>query len=201
MKWKKWWVLKIKNTRIEDIIVKIPSTESTVAVTFDLPQASSCCNLCSTQTGCADVSQISGPSSGESFAINTTTEITYRATDPCGNNLDCSFNVVIEQRAGSRLGNGNYGDNIDRGGKVTEQLPTEYNIYPNPVSEVLTIEIPDYENVSRISIMTLDAKTTHNVNDINPINKIPMSNLTPGLQLILIQYKSGDIKYEKIMKI
>ncbi len=188
-------------TCIDDITVKIPSNENNVAVDFDLPSAMSCCDLCTVQEGCADVSQIAGPPSGSLFDINTTTEITYRATDPCGNQLDCNFNVIIEQRAGSRIGNGNYGNNIDRGGNATEEIPTQYNIYPNPVSEILTIELPDYENIKLISIMTLDGKLASAINSVNPINKVSMENLTPGLHLILIQYKSGDVKYEKIMKI
>jgi len=186
---------------LDDIVIRIPSNEGSTAVSFDLPEASSCCNTCPNQQGCATVSQIGGPLSGALFNINTTTKITYRATDPCGNKLECSFNVIIEQRAGSRIGNGNYGDNIDRGGKVTEVLPTEYRIYPNPVSDVLTLELPDYDNINRISIMTLDGKTSSDVNEIMPVTKVSMDKLTPGIQLILIEYKSGDIRYEKIMKI
>ena len=188
---------------IDDIVVRIPSTESTTVVTFELPEASSCCNLCSNNIDCAEVTQILGPVSGSSFAINTTTEITYRATDPCGNNLECSFNIIIEQLTGSRQGEGNYGGGIDRdtNGDEKAESPLEYNYYPNPVSDVLTIEIPNHENVNRMSIMTLEGKTISEVNNISAINKISMENLTSGLHLFLIEYKSGEVRYEKIMKI
>ena len=190
-------------TCIDDIIVRISSTEGSAIVEFELPEASSCCNQCTNQNDCAIVTQVDGPPSGSSFALNSTTAITYRATDPCGNKLECSFNIIIEERAGSRLGNGSYGGNIERGTTDNEEeiIITDYKYYPNPVSDILTIETPDHADINRISIMSLEGQTISELSSISSSNKISMENLIPGLYLVLIEYHSGDIRYEKIMKI
>lgn len=45
---------------------------------------------------CISMAQSGGPASGSSFAVGTTTPITYTATDGCGNSETCTFNVTVE---------------------------------------------------------------------------------------------------------
>lgn len=45
--------------------------------------------------GCVNVTQISGPTSGSFFNAGSTTTITYKATDECGNIEYCSFDVTV----------------------------------------------------------------------------------------------------------
>jgi len=47
--------------------------------------------------GCIHVTQISGPPSGSWFNANTTTTVTYKATDDCGNSTTCSFDITIDK--------------------------------------------------------------------------------------------------------
>ena len=44
------------------------------------------------------VNQTSGGANGSNFSVGTTT-VTYRATDNCGNEATCSFNVTVESSA------------------------------------------------------------------------------------------------------
>jgi len=44
---------------------------------------------------CINVTQTSGPSTGSSFNVGTTTTISYSATDGCGNSETCSFDVTV----------------------------------------------------------------------------------------------------------
>ena len=52
-----------------------------------------------------------------------------------------------------------------------------------------------------MSIMTPDGKTLINTKNIEAQNKISMTELNSGLQLLVLEYKDGRVKYEKIIKI
>jgi uncharacterized repeat protein (TIGR01451 family) len=60
-----------------------------VVVTFTAPTATSTCT-----TGSVSVTQIAGPTSGQTFAVGAT-QVTFRATDGCGNSQTCSFTVTV----------------------------------------------------------------------------------------------------------
>jgi len=193
---------------IEDITVRIPSTESEVAVTFDLPSGMSCCELCPDQQGCVTVEQIEGPVSGSMFPINSTTSIKYRASDPCGNFWVCEFDIDIKQRAGSRLGSQDLSDllmdSIDRGGDKEieiEEAPTEHKVYPNPVSNLLNVQLTQYRDIVSMSIISPEGKKLIEIKNFGYTNQIAMTDLPVGVHLLVIQYSSGKIKYEKIIKI
>ncbi len=151
---------------------------------------------------CEYVKQVGGPRLGEALYPGTYS-IAYTIEDGCGMSMCCSFDITIEYDADSNSRNINSGnmEAISTENISGNKLSKDYTIFPNPVSDILTIELGDYESISQVSVMTLDGKSAAAINSVNPINKVSMENLTPGLHLILIQYKSGDVKYEKIMKI
>ena len=72
-----------------EIVRTVDFPDNAVIVTWIDPTADD------NSRGTVTVAQSGGPSSGTSFAVGTTTPITYRATDPSGNVATCSFNVRI----------------------------------------------------------------------------------------------------------
>ncbi len=70
--------------------VEIPAGQSQTTVSWSNPSASSNCG------GGASSFQLAGPQNGSSFSEGNYT-ITYRATDNCGNQEDCSFTVNVTQ--------------------------------------------------------------------------------------------------------
>lgn len=64
--------------------------QNNAIVNWGAPEASTTC-----PAGLVSINQTSGPTSGSSFAVGSTTTITYTIADQCGNNQSCSFTVVI----------------------------------------------------------------------------------------------------------
>jgi HYR domain/Secretion system C-terminal sorting domain len=72
-----------------NINMTAPFGATGMAVTFATPTATSTCT-----TGQTAVTQIAGPTSGQTFAVGAT-QVTFRATDGCGNTKTCGFTVTI----------------------------------------------------------------------------------------------------------
>ncbi|MEM1119247.1 MAG: HYR domain-containing protein [Bacteroidota bacterium] len=75
-----------------DQSVQIPAGQSQTSVSWNEPTASSNCS------GGASYFQLAGPPNGSSFAQGTYT-ISYRASDNCGNQEDCSFTITVTEEA------------------------------------------------------------------------------------------------------
>ena len=73
----------------DNIFVTAPIGSSSVEVNWNQPNASTDCPL-----GEANFTQIEGLENGTEFPIGTTT-ITYQAIDPCDNQSNCSFDVIV----------------------------------------------------------------------------------------------------------
>lgn len=86
-------IIDDQNPTIEcpsSILVTIASTANNSIVYFDMPQAKDNISVVSLE-------QISGIPSGEAFPLGTTTN-TFLAKDAAGNTVQCSFNVIVEQK-------------------------------------------------------------------------------------------------------
>lgn len=193
-------------TCIGDRRVEAPSDESSVQVTWTLPFPKSCCEECPQQIGCAEVFQIEGPPIGSSFDNPSITKITYRATDPCGHQVDCSFNVIVETRDGNRSSDDDpLGGLIDRDvNKKPEQIyfPEELKLYPNPVKDIIRIEDPNYQQVESILVFSQEGQVSKKYSEnISLIYNIEMSELTQGLYIIQINYKDKPSLFKRIIKL
>ncbi|MFK7810581.1 MAG: HYR domain-containing protein [Saprospiraceae bacterium] len=73
----------------EDIAVNIPIGQTSVEVNWTEPQVSSSCPL-----GGAVLTQTTGITNGGDFPLGITL-ITYDVIDDCGNQVTCSFNVIV----------------------------------------------------------------------------------------------------------
>ena len=146
---------------------------------------------------CENVRQVGGPTLGNPLFPGTYT-ISYIIEDGCGLSQCCSFDVNISNKD-HRVNSQDIGGNIDR--ERVLDSDDDYKLYPNPVSDYLTVELRDFEEIKYIGIVTIDGRLLSGTNEINAINKISIENLTSGIHLVAIHYHRGAIKYEKIIKI
>ena len=72
-----------------DISIQIPQGSANVTVNYNLPTASTTC-----PSGGLSLNRTGGPMSGSTLTANTYI-INYEATDNCGNNKNCSFNLIV----------------------------------------------------------------------------------------------------------
>ena len=73
-------------------------------------------------------------------------------------------------------------------------------VYPNPFSNLLTIQIPDIdENNAVISVYNIDGQLIRNEIINSPVSEIEMASFAKGIYFILIDYKSQRL-YKKILK-
>ena len=151
---------------------------------------------------CDFVKQTGGPRLGERLYPGNYT-ISYTIEDGCDISMCCEFDIEILFDGSTSATNTREeitNKNLQQSTKNTfgEDI---INIYPNPVSDNLNIEVILPNNIEEISLITLDGKRVSVLNEINQINSFSTSELIPGLHLVVIEFKSGEIKYEKIMKI
>jgi hypothetical protein len=76
-----------------NITMTAPAGQTSMIVTYPNPTASSTCAI-----GSVTVTRISGPASGSSFPVGST-QVCYRATDGCGNQLERCFTIVVNAGA------------------------------------------------------------------------------------------------------
>ena len=75
-------------------------------------------------------------------------------------------------------------------------------IFPNPFSDKITLQLPDYSNVKRISIYSTNgAIVFQKSNEINQLLKIQVENLTQGLYFVKIQFIDNTIQTKKLIKL
>lgn len=72
-----------------DISLEIPAGQNNIEITYGDPTTSTNC-----PSNDVMLTRTSGPSSGSSFGVGTTT-VTYQATNDCGQSAFCSFTVTI----------------------------------------------------------------------------------------------------------
>jgi large repetitive protein len=73
-----------------NINMSAPAGSGGMVVNYPIPTGSTTC----TQTGTLNIVQISGLPSGSFFPVGTST-VCYRATDACGGNVTCCFNITV----------------------------------------------------------------------------------------------------------
>ncbi len=183
-----------------DVIAELPPPANDYAiVNWTLPEATACCVDCDSRDNCAVVSQTGGPPVGSRFALGTTTVITYEAVDPCGNHAECQFNVIVREKVGSRLsGDNDFGSLVDRN---TLDNPEKLNVYPNPVPEILNVEIPQPDQVKNIQLYTQNGRLIKSVSDITGYNKIDISEIGQAVYILAINYHEDEPHFERVIKL
>lgn len=146
---------------------------------------------------CENVRQVGGPRLGNPLFPGTYT-ISYVIEDGCGFLQCCSFDVNIANKD-HRSNSQDLGGSIERD-RVLDEVE-DYKLYPNPVSDFLTVELREFEDIKHIGILTIDGRLLSGTDEIKAVNKISTADLNSGLHLVSIHYHKGTIKYEKIIKI
>ncbi|MEX1191276.1 MAG: choice-of-anchor J domain-containing protein [Brumimicrobium sp.] len=146
----------------------------------EMPDYTSTTNATDNCTSSPVVTQ--SPSAGTALTLGTTT-VTLTATDDCGNESTCSIEVLYEDDA-----------------SIEDEAMSLINIYPNPVTDVLNIDLGS--ELSDIDIYLYDANGKLLFkNEINntETTKIDLSKFAKGIYTIQIQSSNG-LKTQKVSK-
>ena len=201
-----------------DIFVRAPDGEDFMPVDWMAPTGFSCCSDCDDSSGCVSVVQTEGPPPGTEFFKQSRTDITYQIKDVCDNTITCRFQVIVdittdldglmvtrEEKASAaqplmipELPQSNKAtlETRERPAPVlstpeisqTEARPSEDLIYPNPVSDVLTLRLGDNASVRYIMLMTSDGKQILQLAPDGSTDEfnMNMAHLPPGLYFLSI---------------
>lgn len=89
-----------------------------------------------------------------------------------------------------------YFENINTVGIVSLDKKTDFNLYPNPVRDLLTIDTE--LAIDRIEIIDVLGKTSMRL--INPSNRFSVGDLKSGLYTVKVFFHDGDYATKKILK-
>lgn len=79
------------------------------------------------------------------------------------------------------------------------ELPVKYSVYPNPVNDVLNIEIEGMENNTSIVIFDIVGKKVEAMNLVNGKNQLSVENLNAGVYFYSVMKNSVIIETKKLI--
>ncbi len=74
-------------------------------------------------------------------------------------------------------------------------------VYPNPVSEVMTIEIIDLPNIVSLELNTIDGKMIKQIDPqtLKDVNRVPVAEIESGFYVLNARYINGHIESQKVI--
>ena len=141
----------------DDIFVRVPTDVQEVAVSWDVPQVSTCCSACPNPSDCITIRQTAGPPPGSNFFRQSKTTITYEATDACGYTATCSFQVLIDI---DPLSGGKITNNTDTTAEGLSADNTSKEESSSDAQASTTISVEQY--VSEIEEVELEKRERNN---------------------------------------
>ena len=131
--------------------------------------------------------------------------ISVWASNPCGEGSTNRYINICQDDDnddGDPDGPGGEGPRI----RAVDEV-ADYNLYPNPVSDLLKIRFEENANNSLIEVQMFDlsGKQMMQINDIDLSGEgefvIPMSNLIEGMYIIRLEDTNGAVQSKKFVKI
>ena len=106
--------------------------------------------------------------------------------------------------------NQNYADNSISRRERTETGPIDLSessntqvdellVYPNPVSEVLTVNVADISGVESIRLINTNGQSIESILDIKQNNKLSIVDQPDGIYLLIVYYANGQHLAKKIV--
>jgi len=117
---------------------------------------------------------------GAEFPVGSTT-VTWTILDVAGNNVECSYDVVVTQTTG-----------------INDLSNLGIKMYPNPVNGLLNITCEN-ENIERISVLDITGKTIIDITSISKNERIDMSGYNSGIYFVQID-TGKEIFTSKVIK-
>ncbi|TVZ52463.1 HYR domain-containing protein [Dokdonia sp. Hel_I_53] len=121
----------------------------------------------------ATVSQ--SPAAGTTIGAGVQT-ITFTATDPSGNSVDCSFNLTVDETL-----------------SIKDQSAIKVSVYPNPVTDILMIDTAT--PVEKVNVYALSGQKVFSTTS----SQVEMSTLSTGIYFVHITTGQGS-SYKRVIK-
>ncbi|NJM81061.1 MAG: T9SS type A sorting domain-containing protein [Flavobacterium sp.] len=77
------------------------------------------------------------------------------------------------------------------------KLNNQISSYPNPVKEILTIQLENNQEIASLELLTLKGRSMKKVENTNSID---LENFATGIYLVKVEDKEGKLGIQKIVK-
>ncbi|NJM80611.1 MAG: T9SS type A sorting domain-containing protein [Flavobacterium sp.] len=77
------------------------------------------------------------------------------------------------------------------------ELTNTITLYPNPVKDILTIQLENNQEVASLELLTLKGRSMKKVENTNSID---LENFATGIYLVKVTDKEGKLGIQKIVK-
>jgi hypothetical protein len=75
---------------------------------------------------------------------------------------------------------------------------SQFQLYPNPASNFITIETTDEQTIQTVSIVDVQGRNVFTSNTVS--SRIPVSNLQQGMYFVILETASGATTTKKFIK-
>ena len=129
------------------------------------------------------------------------------ATDPCaqyqyGETEDycvtiTGADIIGQQGQDLELRNSPWADALEL--KPTVSDDNYATIYPNPVNEVMTLELGNVDMIKAVGIYSIDGRRVMTLNNVKEFNEVNVSDLQGGIYMLNATYEDGTEITERII--
>ncbi len=80
-----------------------------------------------------------------------------------------------------------------------ESLETGISVYPNPVSNMMTLNIENVDEVEDVQLFSIDGKLIRDIRDLNYSTQVNATDLENGIYVLRAKYTDGTIITERVI--
>ena len=73
------------------------------------------------------------------------------------------------------------------------------NIYPNPVNQIMTLEVGNTDLLNTVTIYSIDGQRVRTLNNVREFNEVNVSDLQGGIYMLNAIYEDGTEITERII--
>lgn len=125
--------------------------------------------------------------------LSNGTSYDWRVESVCGSSTS-GYSGVCNFTAG----NSNSGDCAAR---LNLSEFTDFSVYPNPASQMVSITNLDPTTVSKVDVIDISGKLINSITPVQAMQGIPLDNFNPGVFIIKVNYNDESFSVKRFIKV